>query len=328
MTEIVIVGGGYAGYKAARALQSRLRADEANVTLIDAHPYMTYQPFLPEVAGSSIEPRHVLVPLHRSLKRIEVVIGEVTGISVADREVRLRVEAADAERSIHFDQLIVTLGAVSRTFPIPGIADHAIGLKSAEEAEWIRDRIITNFERAEDLPAGPQRARLLTFVVIGAGFAGIEGFSEMFSLARLLLKKHPSIAAEELQFHIIDAAPRIMPEVSEKTAAAVVAHLESRGAHVHLSTQCSSAEDGVVVTSDGQRYPTDVIVWTAGQMANPILKESDLPLEPRGRVRVAADLRVEGDDGIVEGVWAAGDAAQVPDATGSGLPDGSCVPNA
>ncbi|MCI1207737.1 MAG: NAD(P)/FAD-dependent oxidoreductase [Microbacteriaceae bacterium] len=327
MTEIVIVGGGYAGYTAARTLQKQLRPGEAEVTLIDARPYMTYQPFLPEVAGSSIESRHVLVPLHRTLKHVDVVVGEVTGLSAADKSVTVALEGG-TERTFTADQLIVTLGAVSRTFPIPGIADNAIGLKSAEEAEWIRDRIITNFERAEDLPDGPDRHRLLTFVVVGAGFAGVEGFSEMLSLSHLLLKKHPSIAPSELQFHIIDAAPRIMPEVSEEMAASVVRELESRGAHVHLSTQVSSAEDGVVVTSEGESYPTDVIVWTAGQMANPVLKSSDLPLEPRGRVRVAADLRVTGDDGPLEGIWAAGDSAQVPDASGSGLPDGSCVPNA
>lgn len=327
MTEIVIVGGGYAGYQTARTLQTLLRPGEARVTLLDARPYMTYQPFLPEVAGSSIEARHVLVPLHRNLPGVDVVVAEVTGLSVADRTVTAQIEG-NGERTFHFDQLVVALGAVTRTFPIPGIADHAIGLKSAEEAEWIRDRVITNFERAEDLPDGPERARLLTFVVIGAGFAGVECFAEMLSLAELLLKKHPTIAPEELSFHIIDAAPRIMPEVSQETADSVVAELQQRGAHVHLGTQCASAEGGVVVTSEGEQYATDVIVWTAGQMANPVLKASDLPLEPRGRVRVDAELRVEGDDGVVDGVWAAGDGAQVPDATGSGLPDGSCVPNA
>ncbi|WP_028244880.1 NAD(P)/FAD-dependent oxidoreductase [Pseudoclavibacter soli] len=328
MTKILIIGGGYAGFYTARTLEKLLNKGEAEVTLVDARPYLTYQPFLPEVAAGSIEPRHVLVPHRRHLKTTQVVNAKVTGISNADKQVTVQAEGGEPY-TLAYDVLVVTLGAVSRTFPIPGIADNAIGLKSVEEAEWIRNKVTTNFDRAANLPAGPERQRLLTFVVVGGGFAGIEGFAEVRGLATKLLKHYPEITEDELQFHLIEAADRIMPEVSLETAKWVIADLAKRHATVHLETQVTSAVDGVVETSKGDKFPTDVIIWTAGQMANPVLRNSDLPLEPRGRLRLRADLRATDDDGIIEGVWGAGDSTQVPDVTGNGLPfDGSCVPNA
>jgi NADH dehydrogenase len=328
VTKILIIGGGYAGFYTARTLEKLLNPGEAEVTLVDARPYMTYQPFLPEVAAGSIEPRHVVVPHRRHLNTTKIVNAKVTAISNADKQVTVRPEGGEPYE-IDYDILVVTIGAVSRTFPIPGIADNAIGLKAVEEAVWIRNRMMTNFDRAAGLPRGEERQRLLTFVVVGGGFAGIEGFAEMRGLATRLLKQYPEISPSEVQFHLIEAADRIMPEVSLETAKWVVEDLARRGATVHLGTQVTNAEGGVVETSKGDRYPTDVIVWTAGQMANPVLRNSDLPLEPRGRLRVRADLRAETDEGILENVWGAGDSCQVPDVTGNGLPfDGSCVPNA
>ncbi|KAB1647386.1 NAD(P)/FAD-dependent oxidoreductase [Pseudoclavibacter sp. CFCC 14310] len=328
MTKILIIGGGYAGFYTARTLEKLLNPGEAEVTLVDARPYMTYQPFLPEVAAGSIEPRHVLVPHRRHLSRTNLINAKVTAISNADKQVTVQAEGG-APYELDYDVLVVTLGAVSRTFPIPGIAENAIGLKSVEEAEWIRNKITTNFDRAANLPVGPERQRLLTFVVVGGGFAGIEGFAEVRGLATKLLKFYPQISESELEFHLIEAADRIMPEVSLETAKWVIDDLKNRHATIHLETQVTSAVDGIVETSKGDKYPTDVIIWTAGQMANPVLRNSDLPLEPRGRLRLRADLRAETDDGVLENVWGAGDSTQVPDVTGNGLPfDGSCVPNA
>lgn len=328
MTKILIVGGGYAGFYTAWKLEKLLRAGEAEVTVVDPRPYMTYQPFLPEVAAGSINPRAVTVPLRRHLKKTNVITAKVTGISNAEKKATIQPPVGESFE-FEYDVLVVTVGAVSRTFPIPGIAENAIGLKSIEEAQYLRDKILTNFDKASLLPAGDERKKLLSFVFVGGGFAGIEGFAETRRYATYLLRFYKSLTMADIHFHLIEAAPGIMPEVSKETAEWVLAHLEEREAHIHLSTQVVNAEDGNVELSTGEVIPADTIVWTAGQMANPMLRGTDLPLEPRGRVRTRADLRVEGDDGILENVWAAGDSSQVPDVTGSGLPfDGSCVPNA
>ena len=327
MESIVILGGGEAGFTVARTLQSTLRT-RAKVTLVDQRAHMVYQPFLAEVASGSIEPRHIEVPYHRHLRNCDIVCAKVEAISAAHREATL-VNLDGVEWTLPFDQLVVTLGAVTRTFPTPGIADNAIGLKSVEEAVHIRNKVIMNFNRASSMyKDNPNRRRLLTFIVVGGGFSGMECFAEIRSLATKLLRDYPSIDEDELSFHLIEASDRIMPELPRARSERVIEELERRHAYVHLNTFVNSAEDGVVKTSDGAEYPTDVIVWTAGSLANPVLKNSDLPLDERGRLRCRCDLRVAGDDGPVPGVWGAGDCCNVPDASGDGLPDGTCAPTA
>ncbi|GAB3128033.1 FAD-dependent oxidoreductase [Glaciibacter psychrotolerans] len=327
MPKILIVGGGYAGFYTAWKLEKWLRTGEAEVTMVDPLPYMTYQPFLPEVAAGSIEARHAVVSHRRHLKRTNVVAAKVTYINHAEKTATI-TPAVGEPYQFEYDQIVVTAGAVSRTFPIPGVADNAIGLKTIEEAVAIRDRVLTNFDKAALLPAGPERDRLLTFVVIGGGFAGIEIFAELRSFASSLLKSYPEISFEDTHFHLVEAMGRIMPEVSLPTSLWVINNLAERGAQIHLDTQLASAVDGKIELSTGESFETDLIVWTAGVMANPgIVRNTDLPIEERGRLRVRADLRVGTEDEFIEGAWGAGDITAVPDLSGGGV-GGNCVPNA
>ena len=325
--KILIVGGGYAGFYTAWKLEKHLRKGEAEVTIVDPLPYMTYQPFLPEVAAGSIEARHSVVALRRHLKRTNVITAKVTGIDHKNRVATITPALGDPWQQ-EYDQIVVTAGAVSRTFPIPGIADNAIGLKTVEEAVAIRDRLMSNFDKAATVPPGPERDRLLTVVVVGGGFAGIEVFAELRSLASSLLKVYPALRFEDTHFHLVEAMGRIMPEVSLQTSEWVLKDLAKRGAYVHLDTQLTGAVDGNVSLSTGEVIPTDLIVWTAGVMANPtVVRGSDLPVEERGRIRTRPDLRVGTAEEYVEGAWAAGDISAVPDLTGAGV-GGYCVPNA
>lgn len=327
MPKILIVGGGYAGFYTAWKLEKRLRRGEAEVTLVDPAPYMTYQPFLPEVAAGSIEPRHSVVAHRRHLKKTTVLTARVTGINHAAKVATITPQDGEPYE-FKYDQIVVTAGAVSRTFPIPGIADNAIGLKTIEEAVAIRDRLISNFDRAAMLPAGPERSRLLTVIVVGGGFAGIEVFAELRSLASALVADYPQLTFDDTSFHLIEAMDRIMPEVSLSTSHWVLRNLGKRGAFVHLETQVQGAVDGNVELSTGEVIPTDLIVWTAGVMANPtVVRGSDLPVEARGRIQARADLRVGTPEEFVDGAWAAGDIAAVPDLSGGGV-GGYCVPNA
>ncbi|MEV7578392.1 MULTISPECIES: FAD-dependent oxidoreductase [unclassified Microbacterium] len=327
MPKILIVGGGYAGFYTAWKLEKHLRKGEADVTMVDPLPYMTYQPFLPEVAAGSIEARHSVVAHRRHLKRTHVLTAKVTNINHAQKVATITPPVGEPYE-FAYDQIVVTAGAVSRTFPIPGIADNAIGLKTIEEAVAIRDKVMSNFDKAASLPAGPERDRLLTVVVVGGGFAGIEVFAELRSLASSLVSKYPQLSFEDTHFHLIEAMGRIMPEVSLKTSEWVLKDLAKRGANVHLDTQVTGAIDGNVELSTGEVIPTDVIVWTAGVMANPtVVRGGDLPVEERGRIQTRADLRVGTAEAFVEGAWAAGDVSAVPDLSGGGV-GGFCVPNA
>jgi NADH:ubiquinone reductase (H+-translocating) len=281
MRKILIVGGGYAGFYTAWKLEKKLRRGEAQVTVIDPRPYMTYQPFLPEVMAGSIEPRHSVVPLRSHLRRTEVVAGTVASIDHASKKVT--VPETGPEFDVRYDIIVVTAGAVTRTFPIAGIAEQAIGLKHIEEAIAVRNRLLAAFDQASNLSAGPERKRLLAVTFVGGGFAGVEGFGELLSLATALLRFYPKLHFDELDFRLVEAQGRILPEVSESTAARVMHSLEQRGAHIHLNTQVLSIADGRVVLSSGEEFDSNLIVWTTGNAANPIVaKHTDLPVDQRG----------------------------------------------
>ena len=326
MRKILIVGGGYAGLYTAKKLEKWLRRGEAQVTMVDPLPYMTYQPFLPEVAAGSIEPRHAVVAHRRHLKSTKVITAAVSKIDHAAKTAEITPAVGDPW-TVDYDIVVVTAGAVSRTFPIPGVADQAIGLKNIEEAMDIRDRMTDNFAKASNLPAGPERDRLLTIVVVGGGFAGIEIFAELRSFASSLVGSYHQLEMDDTHFHLIEALGRIMPEVSLETSLWVIKDLAQRGAEIHLNTQLASAVDGKIEMSSGETFESDLIIWTAGVMANPVIRNTDLPVEERGRLRVQADLRVINDDGVVPDAWGAGDVCAVPDLTGAGV-GGFTVPNA
>ncbi|MBG7697571.1 NAD(P)/FAD-dependent oxidoreductase [Streptomyces sp. MC1] len=327
MREILIIGGGYAGFYTAWRLEKSLRKGEARVTVVDPRPYMTYQPFLPEVTAGSVEARHAAVSLRRHLPRTRLIAGRVTAIRHADRTVTVRpVHGEDYE--LHYEVLVVTAGAVTRTFPIPGLAQQAIGLKHVEEAVAVRDRLMTAFDQAASLPPGVERRKLLTVTFVGGGFSGVEGCGELLSLATAMLKSYPELSIDDLHFHLVEARDRILPEVGDKPGAWVVGSLERRGARVHLNTQLVSAEDGRVVLSSGEEFDSALIVWTAGNAANPVVRNhTDLPVDERGLLVVRADLRVGTDSEPVPDVWAAGDDAAVPDLS-SPVPGARTVPNA
>lgn len=327
MRRILIVGGGYAGFYTAWKLEKKLHKGEAQVTIVDPRPYMTYQPFLPEVTAGSVEARHAAVSLRAHLRRTTVIAGSVTRIDHERKRASVRpVEGDDQE--IEYDIVVVTAGAVTRTFPIPGIAREAIGLKHVEEAVAIRDRLLTAFDRASVLEPGPERNRLLTVTFVGGGFSGVEGFGELLSLATALLKSYPELRFSELSFHLIEAQGRILPEVTDEPGSWVVRSLEERGAQVHLNTQLVSAENGHVVLSTGEEFDTELLVWTAGNAANPVVaKHTDLPVDGRGLLIVRSDLRVGTDELPVPDAWGAGDNAAVPDLA-SREPGARTVPNA
>ncbi|HEY0450740.1 NAD(P)/FAD-dependent oxidoreductase [Actinophytocola sp.] len=323
-TRILILGGGYVGLYTALGLQRKLRGNEASVTVVDPQPHMTYQPFLPEAAAGAIEPRHVVVPLRRALKRCHVLTARVTKIAHGDKTVT--IEAPDGHlEELEYDVLVVALGSVARLMPIPGLAEQGISFKTIGEAIYLRNHVMSKLDAASSTVDPELRRKLLTFTFVGGGFAGIEALGELEDMARYAIRYYENIEPSDLRWVLVEAAGRILPEVRESLGVYTVLQLERRGIEVYLSTLAKSFEDGHVVLSDGTEFDSDTIVWTAGVKANPVLAASDLPIDGRGRVRATATLQVDG----VADAWTAGDNAAVPDLSRTDEdPDALCAPSA
>ncbi len=317
---ILILGGGYVGLYTALRLQSRLRPGEASVTVVEPRSYMTYQPFLPEASAGSLSPRHVLVPLRRVLRRCQVINARVVSLDHSRRTARL--DPIDGpEYEIGYDIVVVALGSIARTLPIPGLADEAIGFKTIEEAIYLRNQVLKCLDVAESTNDPERRRRALTFLFVGGGYAGVEALAELEDLARDATRYYHSIRTGDLRFVLVEATGRILPEVGERLGRYTVRELEKRSIEVRLGTRLDSCVGGQVELSDGTGFASDTIVWTAGVKASPALGHLNLPLDERGRLRCSADLRVEG----LADAWGAGDNAAVPDLT---RPGEFCGPSA
>ena len=313
-TRILILGGGYVGLYAALTLRKKAR-DLVDITVLDRRAYMTYQPFLPEAAAGSIEPRHAVVPLRRELSGVKVLQGKVTGIRHADKTVDVTTDFGDALH-VEYDEIVVALGSVARTLPIPGLKDFAIGFKHVEEAINLRNRVLGRIARAATATDPRLRARLLTFVFVGGGFAGVEAFAETEDMAKAALRYYPELDPGELRFLMVEAADRILPELGQDMGEYAAAQMRGRGMRVLLGTRLESCVEGYVELSNGESFEADTVVWTAGVKPAPVLTLSDLPLGPKGHIITSPTLQVTTADGqVVPGAWAAGDCAQVPDLT-------------
>lgn len=330
---ILIVGGGYVGLTLAQRLQKKVKSAGGVVTLVDPLPYMTYQPFLPEVVGGHIEARHAVVSHRRHLRDTEILTGKVTSV---DHAAKTAVVGLDEGESVEvpYQDVVIAAGATTRTFPIEGLAENGIGLKTIEEAVGLRNQILERLETASTMTDEAAKKRALTFAVVGGGFAGIETIAEMEDIIRAAVNANPRLAQSDVRLVLIEAMGRIMPEVTEEMAVEVVEHLRGRGVEVLLNTSLSSAVDGVLKLismadkSEVDKFGADTLVWTAGVAANAVARSSSFPVDERGRVTGSATLQILNEDGdVIEGAWSAGDVAAIPDLTGAG-PGGFCVPNA
>lgn len=318
---VLIAGGGYVGLYTAMRLLKKLRRGEATVTVVDSRSYMTYLPFLPEAAAGNVAPRNLVASLRGVLTGAEVVTGHMVSVDQADKVAHVRTAAGDA-LELPFDHLVVALGSVSRTFPIPGLAEHGIGMKSVEEAISLRNHVLAQLDRADSTTAETVKRKALTFVFVGGGFAGVETIAETEDMARDAARTYRNVTREDMRFVLVEAAGRILPEMGADLGVWTMEKLQARGIEVHLETSMDSCVDQHVVLANGVEADASTIVWTAGVRPNPALAHFGLPLGPRGHVDTLPTLQVRG----LDGVWAAGDNAQVPDLAAE---EGAwCAPNA
>lgn len=311
--QIVIAGGGFGGYYAAKTLE-RVTPKDVRITLINDVNFMLYSPLLPGAAAGTLEARHIVVPLRERLKRTEVRLGWVTGGDPAGNRLCARLlDGQDTD--FIYDHLVVALGSVSRTFPVPGLSEHAIGFKTITEAIALRNQVVRCLETAEEIEDEDVRRHYLGFVFVGGGYAGAEGVAELRDFAEDALTYYPRCRATGMRWILVEATDRIMREIQPQLAAFGTRVLEKRGIEVLTNTQLTEVTEKTVTLSTGEIVPCRTVCWTAGVKANPVAEQLGLPLTD-GRIACTPEMRVSG----YENVWALGDIAAIPDPARPGEP--------
>ena len=314
MTErsrVVVIGGGFAGFHAARSLVKRV-GDDAEIVLVSATDYFLYLPLLPEVAAGVLEPRRVAIPLAASLRGVAVVLGEVDDVNLTERRVGW-VDPDGRRDSLTYDRLLLTVGSVNKLLPIPGVAEHAHGFRSLPEAMYLRDHITRQIELAAATRDPAERTARCTFVVVGAGYTGTEVAAQGVLFTDELVAAHPVLHDQPVRWMLLDTAKRVLPELDERLSATADRVLRERGVEVRMGQSVADAgHDGVRLTT-GEDVPTRSLIWCVGVRADPLVESLGVRTE-RGRVVVDEYMRVPGHPEV----FACGDAAAVPDVTRPG----------
>jgi NADH dehydrogenase len=305
---VLILGGGFAGAYVARLLGGR------GATIVSPENFMLYTPLLPEAASGTLEPRHAVVPLRVMCPDAELVLGHASGVDLEGKTAQIETDADP--QTVHWNELVLALGAVPRTVPIPGLTEHGLSFKSLADAIHLRNHVLRELEAADATLDDAERERRLTFVFVGAGYAGVEALAELSDLTEDAIRFYPRLQGMRRRWILVDAAPKILPEIPSRLGEYAARELTQRGVEIYVSTTLESVAADEVVLAGGQRIPTRTLVWTAGVMANPLLRELGVPLDERNRVEVDELLRVRGQ----EHVWSLGDCARVPN-TRSDVPD-------
>ncbi len=303
----LIVGGGFAGAYVARLLGRR------GATIVNPDNFMLYTPLLPEAAAGTLEPRHVVVPLRQMCPHAELLLGRAVSRDASAGTVV--AETLGGTFEIGYERLVVALGAVPRTFPVPGLAEHGRGFKDVADAISLRNRLLRALESAAARLDPLERERDLGFVFVGAGYAGVEALAELHDLAREAVERsYPTLREVRQRWVLVEAAPRILAEIPPKLGEYTHRELRERGVEIRVSTTLASFDEREAVLSDGTRVPARTLVWAAGVRASPDLERLGLPLDERGRVVVDPTLGVVGEPGV----WSLGDCAAVPNAATPG----------
>ncbi|MEU9631127.1 MULTISPECIES: NAD(P)/FAD-dependent oxidoreductase [Streptomyces] len=318
---ILVVGAGFAGVECVRRLERKLSPDEADVTLVTPFAYQLYLPLLPQVASGVLTPQSIAVSLRRSKKyRTRIIPGGAIGVDLKSKVCVIRT-ITDEIVDEPYDYIVLAPGSITRTFDIPGLTDHAFGMKTLAEAAYIRDHVISQLDLADASQDPAERASRLQFVVVGGGYAGTETAACLQRLTHAAVKRYPRLDPGLIKWHLIDIAPKLMPELGDKLGSSAQEILRRRGIDISLGTSIAKAGPEEVTFTDGRVIPTRTLIWTAGVVASPLI--ATLGAETvKGRLAVAPEMNLPGDDGV----FALGDSAAVPDlAKGDGA---MCPPTA
>ena len=304
---VLVVGGGFAGSYVAR------RLGKAGATIVNPTNFMLYTPLLPEAASGAVEPRRVVVPIRMMCPHAELVVGAVEEIDADNKVARVRTETGVMD--LTFDEVVIALGALTRVPAVPGLREHALQFKDLADAIALRNHVLHQLELADaDLDTAERR---LTFAFVGAGYAGVEALAEAHDLVRDSIRHYPRLRDVPVRWLLVDSGDRVLAQAPERLGAYAARDLARRGIEIRLATRLEGVDATGASFSDGTRVETATLVWAAGVQANPLVRDLGLPVDDRGRVAVDEHLRVAG----LEGVWALGDCAAVPNAATPGVLD-------
>jgi len=308
---IVILGGGFAGVAAAQYLdRTAAKRADVEVILVSRDNFTLFTPMLDEVAAGDLEPAHICNPLRKLLRRVTILTGEIRAIDVAARQVTISYGVRTHTRVLAFDHLVLALGSETNYFGIPGIAEHALGIRTLGDAVMLRAWVIAMLESASVESDPGRRKRMLTFVVAGGGFAGVETVGAINDLARESLPHYGSVDPREVRVVLIEGGKAILPELGEELGLYAQEKLGERQVEIKLGAKVVAYVDGTVRCTDEEAIPADTLVWAGGVSPNPILKGMPFELH-RGRIVVDAALEVL----RFPGIWAVGDCAAIVDPT-------------
>lgn len=329
-TRVVILGGGFGGLATARELERLLGADaNVEVTLVNRENYFLFTPMLHEVAASDLDVATIVNPLRKLVRRTKIFTGTVEHIDVDAKRVRVSHAGGLHTHELPYDHLVIALGAVTNFFGIPGLADRALTMKSLGDATALRNQLIQHLEEADFECSADVRTPLLTFVVAGGGFAGVETVAAVNDFLRAAIRFYPRLRKDQLRVAVVHPGATLLPELGEELGRYTQARLVERGVEVRLETRVTGVTDDLVDLSDGHRLRCRTLIWTAGISANPLLDSIGCE-KSRGRIVVDRHLAVP----EWPNVWALGDCAHIPDpATGAAYPptaqhalrEGACV---
>ena len=321
-TRVVVLGGGYAGVAAAQAVENELGDDpEVSVVLVSQNNYLVHTPMLSEVSASAVTAQNISPPLRSFFDTVQVVQGDVVDVDVSRRRLQLEGKQ-NSGRELAFDHLVLAVGSVPNYFGNDAVERHALSFKSLHDAVHLRDRIIEMFERADVEPDAVVRQRLLTFVVAGGGFAGVELLGGLNDFARGISFYYRNVNPEDIRTVLVHSRERILPELSEQLGLFAQQKLEERGVEFMLNVRVTGARPGAVEIGDDE-IQANTFVWTAGNRPGPIMSKLGFELTGRGQLPVDPTLSVTADG--ADGIWAVGDCAQVPDLS-AGLDAGAFAP--
>ncbi|MEU3742138.1 NAD(P)/FAD-dependent oxidoreductase [Streptomyces sp. NPDC032198] len=317
---ILIIGGGFAGMECAHKLERTLKAQDAELRLISPQDHQLYLPLLPHVASGVLTPQSVAVPLRRMLRRTAIVPGGAIGVDPAAKAVIVR-KINGEEVVERYDYLVLTPGSVTRQFDIPGVDQHAVGVKTLAEAAWIRDHVISQLDLASASSDRAERESRLQFVVVGGGYAGTETAAYLHRLTSAAAKRYPGLDPSQIKWHLVDVAPKLMPELGDRLGEKALDIMRRRGVEVSLGVTVDKATEDTVTLTDGRALPCRTLIWTAGVAPSPLIATLGAETN-KGRLVVDPELTVPGMDGV----FALGDAAAVPDLVKGGC--AICPPTA
>ncbi len=317
-----MVGAGFAGVECVRRLERKLSPHEAEITLVTPFAYQLYLPLLPQVASGVLTPQSVAVSLRRSSKyRTRIIPGGAIGVDLKSKVCVVRT-ITDRIVNEPFDYIVLSPGSITRTFDIPGLTDNAFGMKTLAEAAYVRDHVITQLDLADASDDPAERAARLQFVVVGGGYAGTETAACLQRLTCAAVKRYPRLDPDLIKWHLIDIAPKLMPELGDKLGRSALEILRGRGIEISLGVSIEKAGPEEVTFTDGRVIPTRTLIWTAGVAASPLI--ATLGAETvKGRLAVTSEMCLPDHDGI----FALGDAAAVPDLA-KGQDGAVCPPTA